>query len=78
MIKKIDGATNITKQVRTVGNHVHKNMPKVPELRTCFSKTQNESKMSNTIEVIKDVVFEIFPKLDPEYKQVYKNFDKKV
>ncbi len=78
MIKKIDGGTNITKQVRTVGNQVRKNMSKVPDLRSSFSRTQNESKLSNTIGVIKDVVFEMFPKLDPEYKQVYKNFDKKV
>lgn len=78
MIKKIDGVTNITKQVRTVGNQVRRNMSKVPELSSGFSKTSNESKLSNTIEAIKDVVFEMFPKLDPEYKQVYKKFDKKV
>lgn len=78
MIKKIDGVTNITKQVRTAGNKVRKNISNVPELRSVFLKTQNENKLSNTIEVIKDVVFEMFPKLDPEYRQVYKNFDKKV
>ncbi len=78
MIKKIDGATNITKQVRTVGNQVRSNISKVPKVGQDFPKIQNENKLSNTIEVIKDVVFEMFPKLDPEYKQVYKNFDKKV
>lgn len=78
MIKKVDGVTNITKQVRTAENKVRKNISNVPELRSGFLKTQNENKLSNTIEVIKDVVFEMFPKLDPEYRQVYKNFDKKV
>lgn len=78
MIKKIDGATNITKQVRTVGNQVRRNISNAPKISSNLSKVQNENKLSNTIEVIKDVVFEMFPKLDPEYKQVYKNFDKKV